>query len=144
MTLHDVKVASIDLDGNDGHIVRALIAGGLAPDVFMVEYNAKFPPGIEFEMPYEAAHHWQMDDYFGVSLQKWVNLLGPAGYSLIACNDYGVNAFFVKTIYMPCFTDVPTKVEELYRGAWYYRYPMTGHPTSPKTVEHLAMAPISS
>ena len=52
----NVRVASVDLDGNDGPVVRALLAAGVAPDVFVVEYNAKFPPGIEFEMPYDEGH----------------------------------------------------------------------------------------
>ena len=48
----DVRVVSVDLDGNDGSIVRTLLAAGFAPDVFIVEYNAKIPPNVEFEMPY--------------------------------------------------------------------------------------------
>jgi hypothetical protein len=139
LSLHDVRVAVVDLDGNDGHIVRALLAGGLTPDVFIVEYNAKFPPSVEFEMPYNEEHRWQGDDYFGVSLQKWVKIFTPAGYTLVTCNDTGANAFFVKTTHMPRFTDVPTSIEVLYRSGCYYRYPMTGHATSPKTVCYMAM-----
>lgn len=51
INLQDIRVAVVDLDGHDGRIVRALLTGGLAPDVFIVEYNASFPPGVEFEMP---------------------------------------------------------------------------------------------
>jgi hypothetical protein len=138
INLQDIRVAVVDLDGNDGHIVRALLTGGLAPDVFIVEYNAKFPPSSEFEMPYDKDHRSQGDDYFGVSLQKWVKIFTPAGYTLVACNDNGVNAFFVMTTHMPRFTDVPTNIEVLYRNGSYYRYPTTGHATSPKTVRYLA------
>jgi hypothetical protein len=138
INLPEIRVAVVDLDGNDGHIVRALLTGGLAPDVFIVEYNAKFPPGVEFEMPYNKDHRWQSDDYFGASLQRWVKIFAPAGYTLVACNDNGVNAFFVKTTHMPQFTDVPTNIEVLYRNGSYYRYPTTGHATSPKTVCHMA------
>jgi len=139
LSLQDVRVASVDLDGNDGYIVRALLSAGLAPDIFIAEYNAKFPPGVEFEMPYNQEHHWQGDDYFGVSLQRWVKIFAPAGYTLVACNETGSNAFFVKTMHMPHFADVPTNTEDLYKGGYYYRYPTTGHPTSPKTVRYLAM-----
>ena len=42
--LADVRVASLDLDGNDFHLASELLGKGLRPDLFVVEYNAKFPP----------------------------------------------------------------------------------------------------
>lgn len=132
--LQDVRLASVDLDGNDGHVVRALLAGGLAPDIFILEYNPKFPPSVEFEMPYDADHRWRGGDYFGVSLLKWTKILSPVGYTLIACNENGVNAFFVKTRHMGRFADISTKIEELYRCGF------NQNPTSPRTVQHLVTA----
>jgi hypothetical protein len=137
--LKDVRVASIDLDGNDAHIARALLTAGLAPDVFVLEYNAKFPPNIEFEMPYNSAHVWKGDDYFGVSLKSWTNILSPAGYILVACNANGCNAFFVKASYASRFADVPTEIEKLYRIGHYRRCATAGHPTSGRTVRRLIM-----
>jgi hypothetical protein len=137
LTAQDVRVTSVDLDGNDGPIVRDLLSNGLAPDVFIVEYNAKFPPKIEFEMPYDEKFVWQGDDYFGVSLQRWVRIFSSAGYALVACSETGVNAFFVKTAHMAKFTDIPTDVEQLYMTGDYGQYPRTGHPTSPRTVRYL-------
>jgi hypothetical protein len=138
VAIGDVRVASIDLDGNDGAIASALIAGGLSPDVFIVEYNGKFPPGIEFEMPYDEKHVWRGGDYCGVSLQRWVTKFSEAEYTLVACNENGINAFFVKSKHMPRFTDIPKMTEELYRIGHGYPYPQAGHPTSPETVLHLA------
>jgi hypothetical protein len=134
VSLQDVRVASVDLDGNDGHVVRAVLAGGLAPGILILEYNPKFPPSVEFEMPYDPDHHWRADHYFGVSLLKWTNILLPSGYALIACNESGVNAFFVKTKHISRFADVSTKIEELYRCGF------NQNPTSPRTVRHLVMA----
>ena len=137
LALCDVRVASVDLDGNDGHVVRTLLAAGLSPDVFIVEYNAKFPPDIEFEMPYNEKHEWQRDDYQGVSLQRWLAILPR--YKLVACNDNGVNAFFVKEKYADLFSDVPNRVEDIYRIGHYHPVPGSGHRTSPRTVRHLAV-----
>jgi len=134
----DVRVASVDIDGNDGPIVRALLAGGVLPDVFVVEYNAKFPPGLEFEMPYDEGYGWEHDDYHGVSLQSWIGIFGSMQYSLVACNENGTNAFFVKTVYMHHFADVPKNIDQIYRIGHYGHYEQSGHRTSPRTVHHLA------
>ena len=134
----DVRVASVDIDGNDGPIVRALLAGGALADVFVVEYNAKFLPGVEFEMPYDEGYVWEGDDYQGVSLQTWIGIFASMRYSLVACNENGTNAFFVKTDLMHHFADVPKNVDQIYRIGHYGRYEQSGHRTSPRTVRHLA------
>jgi len=134
----DVRVACVDIDGNDGPIVRALLAGGILPDVFVVEYNAKFPPGFEFVMPYDEEFVWEGDDYQGVSLQSWIGIFASMQYSLVACNENGTNAFFVKTDFMHHFADVPKNIDQIYRIGHYGLYEQSGHRTSPRTVHHLA------
>ena len=135
--IEDVQVASMDIDGNDSHIIRPLLAAGLSPDVFIVEYNAKFPPGVEFEMPYSEHHVFRPgDDFQGVSLQQWVAIF--ADYRLITCNENGVNAFFVKRSHSGRFADVPTDVDDLYRIGHAYPYQRSGLETSPLTVRHFA------
>ena len=138
-TLRDASVISVDLDGNDASIVKALLGAGAAPVLFLVEYNAKFAPGVEFEMPYEATHVWQLDgDYFGVSLLRWTKIFDAAGYSLVACNGTGANAFFVRIEMIGKFADVPKKIEEQYRPGYYVEIPQSGHRTEPRTIAYLA------
>lgn len=135
--LSDVQIASIDLDGNDGPIARSLLNAGLRPDLFILEYNAKFPPPLEFEMPYDQTHVWRGADYQGVALQTWSNML--TGYRLVACNENGVNAFFVSDTHSGKFSDVPSNPADLFRIGHYRRtFPRSGHPTTPETVRHLA------
>jgi hypothetical protein len=131
--ISDIRVASVDLDGNDGAIVRALLDSGLKPDVFIVEYNSKFPPPIEFEMPYAERGIWAGDDFMGASLQRWQTIFAAHNYTLVACNENGINAFFVRDDHLDRFTDVPKGAAENFRS-----YPWTRHRTSPKTVLHLA------
>jgi hypothetical protein len=137
--LENVRVASIDIDGNDASVVRELLIAGLSPEVFIVEYNAKFPPPVEFEIPYDDKHLWRGDDYQGASLQTWAAILSD--YQLIACNDNGVNAFFIKRVYAEQFSDVATDISTLFRMGHYHIYPRSGHPTSPQIVLHLATRP---
>ena len=134
--LTDVTVASIDLDGNDGTIVRTLLAAGLSPDIMIVEYNSKLPPDVKFEMKYNELHVWQGGDYFGVSLSSWVNILED--YQLVACNENGANAFFVKVKHADQFADVPKQIEKIYRLGTYGTCPAAGYATTPQMVRQLA------
>jgi hypothetical protein len=138
LPLANIRVASIDLDGNDGEIARALLKTGLAPDVFIVEYNAKFPPPLRFEMPYADNFAWNGTDYTGTALQSWIDILSD--YRLVACNENGVNAFFVKKSLQAKFDDVPSDPATLYRRGYFHRYPSSGYPTDPRTVRYLARA----
>lgn len=87
---------SIDLDGNDYHFVKAILEKGIRPGVFIVEYNGKFLPVLEWIMPYEIDHVWQGNDYFGASLTSFSKLFDCFGYRLVCCNAAtGANAFYV-------------------------------------------------
>ena len=49
----DVDLISVDLDGNDLYFCEELLKKGFNPSVFIVEYNAKFPPPIQFCIDYD-------------------------------------------------------------------------------------------
>jgi hypothetical protein len=133
--LQDVRVCSMDLDGNDFYLVDSLLSSGLRPDIFIVEYNAKVSPFVKFVIPYNESHRWQGDDFFGASLLSWNSLFSTNGYRLVACNATGANAFFVKEDHASAFDDVPTNIDDLYVEGNYLPFPTSGHPTSPKTLE---------
>jgi hypothetical protein len=54
---------------------RGVESRRLTPDLFIVEYNAKFPPGIPFVMHYDPDYIWREDDYCGASPESWYQLL---------------------------------------------------------------------
>ncbi len=64
--------------------------------MLVVEYNAKFVPPLSITIKYNSEHRWSNDDYHGASLQAFVDMLAPKGYSLVSCNVSGANAFFVR------------------------------------------------
>ena len=131
-------VLSLDLDGNDIYFVEALLAAALRPKLFIVEYNAKFLPPVEFQIAYDAGHQWQCDDYFGASLASFVRLFERFNYRLVCCNSHtGCNAFFVDTTYADRFLDVPADMRALFVGARYWLPKRTGHPASIKTIERV-------
>jgi hypothetical protein len=133
-----VDLLGIDLDGNDIYFVSDLLALGLRPKIWIVEYNAKFPPPIQWSMEYDPRHVWRYDDYFGASLAAFDQLFTRHGYRLVCCNAHsGVNAFFVPEEYSDRFDDVPRDINALFYGACYYEYHGFGHRPSAKTIERM-------
>jgi hypothetical protein len=141
IAISELDVVSIDLDGNDFYITGELLKAGILPKLFILEYNAKFPPPIEWTVKYDATHSWDATDYQGASLASLASLLSEFSYTLICCNAAtGANAFSVKNEYLLHFTDVPKSIDDIFVGCRYQLYQRWGHPPSPKTVERILVA----
>jgi hypothetical protein len=129
-------VVSLDLDGNDIYFAEKILADGIRPKLFIVEYNAKFPPPIAFQIAYDPQHTWKRDDYFGASLFSLAELFARFSYRLVCCNSHtGANAFFVNDAYAGVFADVPTDIGRIYVEPRYVLFNRFGHPPSTRTVE---------
>jgi hypothetical protein len=96
----DLGLLSIDVDGNDYWLLDAITV--VQPRVLIVEYNALFGPTRNITVPYDAqferyrAHRSGL--YFGASLGALAAVAARKGYSLVATESSGVNAFFCGTI----------------------------------------------
>ena len=94
----DLGILSIDVDGNDCRILEAI--DGMQPRILIVEYNALFGATRNITVPYDAAfekfgaHYSGL--YFGASLGALAAVAAKKGYSLVATESSGVNAFFVR------------------------------------------------
>lgn len=133
-----LDVVSLDLDGNDIYLVEKLLTNNIRPKLFIVEYNAKFPPPVEFRITYDARHVWKGDDYFGASLSSFYNLFEKFSYRLICCNSHtGANAFFIDSSYSDKFSDVPTDINQIYVEPRYHLYIKYGHKRSLKVIEKI-------
>jgi hypothetical protein len=133
-----VDVLSFDLDGNDIYFVEKILASGIKPKLFIVEYNAKFPPPVRFQIDYNPQHEWRGDDYFGASLTSFNDLFVQSGYQLVCCNAHtGSNAFFVRNDYAAHFADIPSDIGDIYIEPRYHLYSDYGHPGSVKTIERI-------
>lgn len=124
---------SMDIDGNDVRIFEKCLAV-CSPKVLCVEYNAKYPPPTRLVMDYNDSHVWANDDYFGASLQSWVDIL--SGYTLVACTFSGVNAFFVRNDFAPLFAQYSPAL--IYQPPRYWLCEgVSGHPPSLKWLRQL-------
>ena len=90
----EIDLLSIDIDGNDFHVFESISC--INPRVVVIEYNAKFPPPMQYCMSYDEGHKWSKDDNFGASLKFLEEGFSKKGYCLVGCSLTGANAFFVR------------------------------------------------
>ena len=94
----DIGILSIDLDGNDFHVLQAI--SGFTPRILVCEYNAVFGPNRALTVPYRPdfqrskAHASHL--YWGASLAAMTLLAQQRGYSLVGTNSAGNNAFYLR------------------------------------------------
>jgi len=127
----EIDLLSVDIDGNDYHVLRSITC--VKPRVIVIEYNAKFAPPLSFCMDYDESHTWKNDDCFGASLKFLENNLD--GYCLVGCSITGVNAFFVRKDLTADYFLEPFTAENHYEPARYYISAFSsGHSASYKTL----------
>lgn len=88
-----IDVLSVDIDLYTAPVWAALAT--LHPTIAIIEYNAAWPPSIDWTMPpgYDA---WDGTLAFGASLHAMAEIGERQGYALVACDLSGTNAFFVR------------------------------------------------
>ena len=78
---------SLDIDGMDFYVAKALLEAGLRPSVFCVEYNATFGPDAAITIPYDADFNYKTAHpsalYFGVSIAAWRSLFASYRYHFV-------------------------------------------------------------
>lgn len=131
---HEIDLLSIDIDGNDYHIFDAITC--VNPRVVIIEYNAKFPPPIQYCQQYNVNHRWDGSDDFGASIAFLNDKMNAKGYKLVACNLTGSNAFFVREELLEDKFYQAGDVKSHYQPARYFLLGLTsGHPASNATIE---------
>ena len=108
----------VDLDRNTYHVWAAL--KNYRPRVVVVEYNAAFPPPVDWVISDEPERMWDRSCQFGASLKAFERLGDTLGYALVGCDLSGTNAFFLrKTERVDLFAD-PFTAEHHYEPARYW------------------------
>lgn len=91
-----IDFLSIDIDGNDYWVWKAISI--IKPRVVVIEYNATLGTERSATIKYDPDFVWKSKKpplYFGASLKALASLGIQKGYSLVACESTGANAFFV-------------------------------------------------
>jgi hypothetical protein len=95
----DPDIFSLDIDGNDFYIAKAVLDGGFRPKIFVVEYNSVYGPDRSLTVEYKdnfiftSAHPTHL--YYGVSIAGWRKFFESRNYRFVTVDQNGVNAFFV-------------------------------------------------
>ena len=118
------SVISMDLDGNDFYFVKEILENSVLPIIFICEYNGSLAPNVEFEQSYNKTHIWDGSNYYGASLKSYTNLFDSYGYTLVACNLTGANAYFIRNDHIDKFKDISRITDEL------YVYPVSSIPSN--------------
>jgi len=117
---------SLDIDRNTWWVLAAALKA-IRPRVLVVEYNATYPPDVDWVVEYDATRWWNRTSYFGASLKAFERLGREHRLRLVGCDLTGVNAFFVRDeLAGNNFEDPPT-AEGLYEPARYYLARTHGH-----------------
>lgn len=133
-----LDLISIDLDGNDIYFVELMLENAIAPKVFIVEYNGKFIPPVDWRIDYADDYKWDHTDYTGASFCAFHNVFKAKGYFPVCCNGFsGVNAFFVRGEYRHLFPEVPDDIDRIWRPPMYFLRRYYGHPQSVRTVANI-------
>lgn len=132
----EIDFFSLDIDGNDYHIMQNVFDAKVFPKLVCVEYNAKWGFTNDAKVAYNKDFVWAGDDYMGVSLGAWVNIFCSNNYTLLCCDLGGNNAFFIRndfknlfTIYEPSLLYQPTR--------YFLSRRKSGHPSSLKMLRSI-------
>ena len=91
-----IDVLSIDIDGMDLHVFKAL--EGYKIRLLVIEYNASLGPHQSITVPY--SHNFNRmhinPDYHGASLMALTKVAKAKGLKLVGVDGCGINAFYVE------------------------------------------------
>lgn len=94
----DVGLLSIDIDGNDYWVWKAIT--NISPAIVICEYNTALGDIYPLTVPYQPdfqraqAHHSLL--YFGASIQALISLGKQKNYTCIGTGSSGCNVFFIR------------------------------------------------
>ena len=103
----EFDLLSLDIDYNDYYVWEAIQS--FRPRVVEIEYNAIWPPDVEWVVPYDPKAMWDHTARFGASLKSFEKLGRQKGYSLVGCAFRGGNAFFVRDDLLGDHFSAPTR-----------------------------------
>ena len=90
----EVDLLSIDIDSYDYWVLEALTVA--SPRVLVLEYNALFGAERRVTIPLGQPLDATPKGYNGASLAALTDLAARKGYRLVACENAGVNAFYLR------------------------------------------------
>jgi len=95
----EVDLFSLDIDSFDYWVLEAMTA--CSPRVMVLEYNGNFGPERSLAIARDTDMSRAVKGFHGASLKALTKLAATKGYKLLACDESGTNAFFVRNDLAP-------------------------------------------
>lgn len=129
----NLSILSIDIDFNDLWLWKA-IDEKYQPEIVIVEYNAHIPPNEARTVPYKADRMWDgRSAYFGTGVGALDKVAREKGYTLVYCENRGVNCFFLRSDligHLDISKEGGLSIEDVYSPPNFYnrewKYPFPG------------------
>ena len=125
-----INLLSVDIDFNDFYCLKEILKNYQC-DIIICEYNATHLVNEDKIIIYDKNGKWDGSNYFGASLLSLDKLGKKYNYSLIYCNQNGVNCFFIHNDIIKNkdlqFINLGN-IEKIYKPASYNIGPNGGHP----------------
>ncbi len=90
----EVDLFSLDIDSFDYWVLEAMTAA--RPRVMILEYNGNFGPERSVAIARDTDMTKTVKGFHGASLVALTKLAANKGYRLLACDDTGTNAFYLR------------------------------------------------
>jgi hypothetical protein len=120
MFVGDVDLLSLDIDGNDYWVWKAIEA--VRPRVCIFETNPVVPSDLSLTIPYDPEFRYSErppagEEFWGASLLAMRKLCSEKGYRLIGAHRFGFNVLFMRhDVGVGIFPEV--KIENIHDNAW--------------------------
>jgi hypothetical protein len=120
MFVGDVDLLSLDIDGNDYWVWKAIEA--VRPRVCIFETNPVVPSDLSLTIPYDPEFRYSErppagEEFWGASLPAMRKLCSEKGYRLIGAHRFGFNVLFMRhDVGVGIFPEV--KIENIHDNAW--------------------------
>ena len=110
---NNVGALSIDIDGNDYHIIKKILNNKIFPEIIVIEYNSTFlnkSITVPYNKDFNRFLYHNSGFYHGASLKAFCNLFKKKNYYLVKVVG-GINAFFVNKdiLYRAGLTEILSK-----------------------------------
>ena len=93
----EIDFFSLDVDGNDYWVLKSMDLSKIK--VICCEYNHWLGSNEKLSLKYNKDFHFVDNGIFGASLLAFTDLLKEKGFSLVAVESSGTNAFYVNNTY---------------------------------------------
>lgn len=95
----EIDYLSLDIDSTDFWVLKAMTA--CDPRILVLEYNAYFGTDRSIAAAPDASFADAPKGYYGASLSALTKLAAEKGYRLLACEEAGVNAIYLRNDIRP-------------------------------------------